>query len=247
MGCPYCYLAVRLRLPCPCSLYHTTASLNSASSSPPLASVSANLQTNTEMVRETEKIRDGERATSARGVWSLSEFPSVSPLQFPLICWNYPISPSLYFGENAFYLNSTHTTNQSLKCATFRGVSPGGAQLHPEMASPFRVESARLHAEKREHEPYRLNRNNTLTVAEKTQNGRTANHENAWGGPTYTELITEAILSTRDHRMTLSQIYDWITENVEYFRERKNFTSARGWKVCQINIVKFVTFSFVYV
>ena len=60
---------------------------------------------------------------------------------------------------------------------------------------------------------------------------KSSNHENAWGGPTYTELITEAILSTPEHRMTLSQIYDWITENVEYFRERKNFTSARGWKV----------------
>lgn len=64
-----------------------------------------------------------------------------------------------------------------------------------------------------------------------TSTKKSSNHENAWGGPTYTELITEAILSTPEHRMTLSQIYDWITENVEYFRERKNFTSARGWKV----------------
>ena len=65
-----------------------------------------------------------------------------------------------------------------------------------------------------------------------TATRKSSNHENAWGGPTYTELITEAILSTPEQRMTLSQIYDWITENVEYFKERKNFTSARGWKVC---------------
>lgn len=58
-----------------------------------------------------------------------------------------------------------------------------------------------------------------------------ARHENAWGGPTYTELITKAILSAPEQRLTLSQIYDWLAENVEYFRERSNYNSSQGWKV----------------
>ena len=54
---------------------------------------------------------------------------------------------------------------------------------------------------------------------------------NAWKGPSYTELITAAILSTKDRKMTVSQIYDWLMQNVPYFKDRKHYESYRGWKV----------------
>lgn len=53
---------------------------------------------------------------------------------------------------------------------------------------------------------------------------------NNWGGPTYTELITNAILSAPQQRLTLSQIYNCLVQQVEYFRERKNYNSSQGWK-----------------
>ena len=59
---------------------------------------------------------------------------------------------------------------------------------------------------------------------------------NNWGGPTYTELITNAILSAPQQRLTLSQIYNCLVQQVEYFRERKNYNSSQGWKVGKIEV-----------
>ncbi len=54
---------------------------------------------------------------------------------------------------------------------------------------------------------------------------------NAWGNMSYAELITQAILSTAEKRLTLSEIYDWIVKNVHYFSDKANSPSTAGWKV----------------
>lgn len=54
---------------------------------------------------------------------------------------------------------------------------------------------------------------------------------NAWGNMSYAELITQAILSTAEQRLTLSEIYDWIVKNVHYFADKANSPSTAGWKV----------------
>ena len=69
---------------------------------------------------------------------------------------------------------------------------------------------------------------------------KASRHENAWGGPTYTELITKAILSAPEQRLTLSQIYDWLAENVKYFRERSNYNSSQGWKVSWLMTINII-------
>ena len=56
---------------------------------------------------------------------------------------------------------------------------------------------------------------------------------NAWGNMSYAELITQAILSTPDKRLTLSEIYDWIVKNVHYFADKANSPSTAGWKVTE--------------
>lgn len=55
---------------------------------------------------------------------------------------------------------------------------------------------------------------------------------NAWKGPSYTDLITAAILSTQERKMRVSQIYNWIVQNVSYFKDREHCESFQGWKVC---------------
>lgn len=55
---------------------------------------------------------------------------------------------------------------------------------------------------------------------------------NAWGNMSYAELITQAILSTPEKRLTLSEIYDWIVKNVLYFADKASSPSTAGWKVC---------------
>lgn len=56
---------------------------------------------------------------------------------------------------------------------------------------------------------------------------------NAWGNLSYAELITQAILSSPEKRLTLSEIYDWIVQNVPYFADKANSPSTAGWKVCR--------------
>ncbi len=62
----------------------------------------------------------------------------------------------------------------------------------------------------------------------KKQNGP---RKNSWGNLSYAELITRAIESSLEQRLTLSQIYDWIVRYVPYFKEKYDRTSSAGWKV----------------
>lgn len=59
---------------------------------------------------------------------------------------------------------------------------------------------------------------------------------NAWGSLSYADLITKAIESTADKRLTLSQIYDWMVQNVPYFKDKGDNNSSAGWKVSLLPI-----------
>ena len=74
----------------------------------------------------------------------------------------------------------------------------------------------------------------------KKQNGP---RKNSWGNLSYAELITRAIESSSDQRLTLSQIYDWIVKYVPYFKEKFDRTSSAGWKVW-IGFFLFLSFLF---
>lgn len=54
---------------------------------------------------------------------------------------------------------------------------------------------------------------------------------NPWGNSSYADLITEAIISSAEKRLTLSQIYDWMIRNVPHFSKEGNSNSSAGWKV----------------
>ncbi|CAD5206763.1 unnamed protein product [Bursaphelenchus okinawaensis] len=54
---------------------------------------------------------------------------------------------------------------------------------------------------------------------------------NAWGNMSYADLITQAILSSPEKRLTLSQVYEWMVQNVPYFRDKGDSNSSAGWKM----------------
>lgn len=56
------------------------------------------------------------------------------------------------------------------------------------------------------------------------------------GNLSYADLITKAIQSTAEKRLTLAQIYDWMVQNVSYFRDKGDSNSSAGWKVCTITV-----------
>ncbi|XP_023681896.1 forkhead box protein O1-A [Paramormyrops kingsleyae] len=53
---------------------------------------------------------------------------------------------------------------------------------------------------------------------------------NAWGNMSYADLITKAIESSPEKRLTLSQIYDWMVRSVPYFMDKGDSNSSAGWK-----------------
>jgi hypothetical protein len=62
-------------------------------------------------------------------------------------------------------------------------------------------------------------------------NKKTSSRRNAWGNLSYADLITKAIQSSPEQRLTLSQVYDWMVQNVPYFKDKGDSNSSAGWKV----------------
>lgn len=55
--------------------------------------------------------------------------------------------------------------------------------------------------------------------------------KNAWGNLSYAELISKAITTSAEERLTLSEIYDWMIKYVPFFRNKVDRVSSAGWKV----------------
>ncbi|XP_053097378.1 forkhead box protein O1-B [Pangasianodon hypophthalmus] len=53
---------------------------------------------------------------------------------------------------------------------------------------------------------------------------------NAWGNMSYADLITQAIESSPERRLTLAQIYEWMVKSVPYFKDKGDSNSSAGWK-----------------
>lgn len=68
---------------------------------------------------------------------------------------------------------------------------------------------------------------------------KNSSRRNAWGNLSYADLITQAINTSPDKRLTLSQIYEWMVQNVPYFKDKGDSNSSAGWKVsaCIFNIL----------
>ena len=68
------------------------------------------------------------------------------------------------------------------------------------------------------------------------QKKSSGSRRNAWGNLSYADLITKAIQSSPEGRLTLSQIYDWMVQNVAYFRDKGDSNSSAGWKVSTVTV-----------
>lgn len=69
------------------------------------------------------------------------------------------------------------------------------------------------------------------TLKQLSEGPKKSSRKNAWGNLSYADLITQAIQSSSEQRLTLSQIYDWMVNTVPYFRDKGDSNSSAGWKV----------------
>ncbi|XP_013868210.1 forkhead box protein O1-A [Austrofundulus limnaeus] len=67
-------------------------------------------------------------------------------------------------------------------------------------------------------------------AAAAAQRKSSSSRRNAWGNMSYADLITKAIESSPESRLTLSQIYDWMVKSVPYFKDKGDSNSSAGWK-----------------
>lgn len=72
---------------------------------------------------------------------------------------------------------------------------------------------------------------NSVAAAAAAQRKSSSSRRNAWGNMSYADLITKAIESSLEKRLTLSQIYDWMVKSVPYFKDKGDSNSSAGWKV----------------
>ncbi|XP_064877117.1 forkhead box protein O6-like [Oncorhynchus nerka] len=70
----------------------------------------------------------------------------------------------------------------------------------------------------------------SLDVAGQLRKAKSS-RRNAWGNQSYADLITRAIESVPEKRLTLSQVYDWMVRFVPYFKDKGDSNSSAGWKV----------------
>ncbi|GFR11672.1 forkhead box protein O1 [Trichonephila clavata] len=65
---------------------------------------------------------------------------------------------------------------------------------------------------------------------EQNDNPKKLNRKNPWGSRSYADLITQAIETSPEKRLTLSQIYDWMVRNIPFFNDQAESNSSAGWK-----------------
>ncbi|XP_034756504.1 forkhead box protein O3B [Etheostoma cragini] len=70
----------------------------------------------------------------------------------------------------------------------------------------------------------------TSSLAAQQTPRKASSRRNAWGNLSYADLITKAIESAPDKRLTLSQIYDWMVRSIPYFKDKGDSNSSAGWK-----------------
>jgi hypothetical protein len=66
-----------------------------------------------------------------------------------------------------------------------------------------------------------------------------SSRRNAWGNLSYADLITQAIQSAPEKRLTLSQVYEWMVANIPYFKDKGDSNSSAGWKVRIFSFIPF--------
>jgi hypothetical protein len=71
----------------------------------------------------------------------------------------------------------------------------------------------------------------SVTSATSAAAKKSSSRRNAWGNHSYADLITQAINSTPEKRLTLSQVYEWMVANIPYFKDKGDSNSSAGWKV----------------
>lgn len=103
---------------------------------------------------------------------------------------------------------------------------------HPQQQQRGQISGAPLPPQQQQQQQVPLlSSTSTTAAAAAAQRKSGSARRNAWGNMSYADLITKAIESSPEKRLTLSQIYDWMVKSVPYFKDKGDSNSSAGWKV----------------
>ena len=109
---------------------------------------------------------------------------------------------------------------------------PQGSPFHDGPPTPHGVHS---------FSPEQMNMHNGVVMdgppGNTANSKKSSSRRNAWGNLSYADLITQAIMSSPEKRLTLSQVYDWMVQNIPYFKDKGDSNSSAGWKVCTTFVI----------
>ncbi|XP_051540056.1 forkhead box protein O1-B [Myxocyprinus asiaticus] len=98
--------------------------------------------------------------------------------------------------------------------------------VHPQPLHPQQPNPQLTHPQQVPPLPAPANSSSPAAAQRKSSSSR----RNAWGNMSYADLITKAIESSPEKRLTLSQIYEWMVKSVPYFKDKGDSNSSAGWK-----------------
>ncbi|CAB3362806.1 Hypothetical predicted protein [Cloeon dipterum] len=93
--------------------------------------------------------------------------------------------------------------------------------LHHQQQQPQQHHQQQPHEQQQPQQHQEVNKN--------LEKKRNTSRNNEWGNKSYAELITQAILSPPDQRLTLSEIYDYLIKHFPYFAG-KSASGDNGWQ-----------------
>lgn len=131
--------------------------------------------------------------------------------------------------------NSSHMLSSSLSTSGI-GLSVDLEDLDYKPVDPSAILQAPQYDDqppKEQHPQQGEGGSNLIKQSNSTTSSKTklnTPRRNAWGNMSYADLISQAINSTNDKRLTLSQIYDWMVQHVPYFKDKGDSNSSAGWK-----------------
>lgn len=99
--------------------------------------------------------------------------------------------------------------------------------VHPQQQHPQQSNPQLTHPQQVPPLPTPASSTSPAAAQRKSSSSR----RNAWGNMSYADLITKAIESSPEKRLTLSQIYEWMVKSVPYFKDKGDSNSSAGWKV----------------
>lgn len=144
------------------------------------------------------------------------------------------------FPYSHYYCKSIYSANEHTACrhpvalCKINMADLEGSLTAIDWLSRLKVGVGGVHADRTW--PASLNATKNLCFDDTTDDGnsRTVNatgNTNGKPGYSYANLISLAINSSPERRMTLSEIYTWICDNFPYYRQ-----AGGGWKVIKLNI-----------